>query len=238
MGLTRIGASLTGFALLGLSLVSCGSSETSTPLYTGDNFDSYVVQAWSTPLGGWQSLQSKMWAITTGGVSGNALWFTPNENDWLVHEYGSGDYTLSVQIKHSLTPYQNSTYHTSLIGRVTDINSYYEARLYTSSTQHTTWLSIGKYWQVGSTTHAVELKWVEFFNGDIDPNVYYTLSLQFQGSTITATASTPSIPLVSTSITDDGVSNGPVLTGTKVGIHGDAEVSFHPYYDNFTVTSP
>lgn len=74
-----------------------------------------------------------------------------------------------------------------------------------------------------------------YFTGDIKPNIYYTLSLKIKGSDITATVSgMPAIPPISVSYTDDGITYGPVLTGGYVGVHSDAEVSFHPYFDNFT----
>jgi hypothetical protein len=202
--------------------------------WEGDNFNSYPVGAWVPPTNGWQSLSNRMWSITTGGVTGNALWFTPNYTDELVHSSDAFDYNLSVQIKHSLT--LTSSYYASLIGRCTDYNSYYGCHLYTDTTQspHSTRLALTKSWHEGLISNIVYLKVIEFFKEDINPNVYYTLSMRIKGSTIVATAGTVTIPTVSISYTDDGIKYGPVLMGGNVGVSSLAAVSFHPYFDNFT----
>lgn len=207
--------------------------------WKGDNFDSYPLGAWVPPTNGWQSLNDKMWSITYGTLTGKVLWFTPNEWDLLVHPSDAADYEISVQVRHSQIP--NSSLNAGLVGRCSDRSSYYSSFIYTNiqGTSHTTRLVLAKSWKIGSTTYGVVLKNIHCFNGDADPNMNYTLSMKIKGSDITATVSLPlpSIPPFSLSYTDDGTTNGPVLTGGYVGVFSDAGVGFHPYFDNFTYES-
>jgi hypothetical protein len=55
--------------------------------------------------------------------------------------------------------------------------------------------------------------------------------------TVTSYFSSPSIPPISISYTDDGITYGPVLRGGYVGVYSEDAVSFHPYFDNFTYHS-
>jgi len=201
--------------------------------WKGDNFDSYPIGAWAPPTNGWQSVNNKVWSITYGVLTGKVLWFTPNDWDLLVHPSDVSDYEISVQIRHSLIP--NSSYNAGLVGRCSDRTSFYSSYIYTDDT-HTTVLELRKNWMDGSSTASVILKNIHCFNGNIDPNIYYTLSMKVKGSDITATLyfSSPAIPPVSVSYTDDGITLGPVLTGGYVGVSSWAVVSFHPYFDNFT----
>lgn len=204
--------------------------------WKGDDFDSYPTGAWVPPTNGWQSLNNKMWSITPGVLTGKVLWFTPNDRDYLVHPSDTSDFEISVQIRHSLIPSNSKS--AGIVGRCTDRNSFYSSYIYTNiqGTTHTTRLVLAKYWKTGSTTYAVILKNIHCFAGDIDPNMNYTLSMKVIGSDITATLTVPlpSIPPFSLSYTDDGIQYGPVLTGGYVGVYSDAEINFHPYFDNFT----
>jgi hypothetical protein len=204
--------------------------------WKGDDFDSYPIGALAPPTNGWQSLNNKTWSITYGVLTGKVLWFTPNDRDFFVHPSDTSDHEISVQIQHSLIP--NNSYNAGLVGRCSDRYSYYSSYIYTNiqGNNHTTRLVLAKYWKIGSTTYAVILKNIHCFSGAINPDMYYTLSMKVNGSDITSTLyfSSPAIPPVSVSHTDDGITYGPVLTGGYVGVYSDAEVSFHPYFDNFT----
>jgi hypothetical protein len=157
----------------------------------------------------------------------------------MVHASDTQDYTLSVQIKHaSETIGINPTlsYYASLVGRCTGINSYYGCGFYTDST-NTTIFMIVKYWMDDDGSHAVCLNSVQWFSGVPDNCTYYTLTLKCQGNKISATVSGGGKSTETISVTDDGVTNGPVLTSSKVGLCSSAEDSFHPYFDNFTVNA-
>jgi hypothetical protein len=202
--------------------------------WKGDNFDSYPPGLLVSPPDGWQSLYNRMWSIVAGGVTGNALYFAPNYLDLFVHPSDTSDYEISVQIKHSLMP--TPAYTAGLVGRRSDNYNYYSCDIYTD-TSHITRLVLRKYWMQENPhiVATVVMNSIICFMGDIDPNIYYTLSMKVRGSDITATLSgMPAIPPVSVSYTDDGIKYGPVLTGGYVGIYSRAAVSFHPYFDNFT----
>lgn len=231
--------SLCSMSILLISYLLLPANVIAADQWKGDNFDSYPIGAWMPPTNGWQSLNNKMWSITYGVLTGHVLWFTPNDRDVFVHPSDASDYDISVQIRHSLVPTSTSS-DAGLVARCSDRNrnSYYSCYIYTNiyNTVHTTMLALVKYWQEGTTTYRVMLKRIECFSGDIDPNMNYTLSMKFRGSDITVTLSVPlpSIPPFSLSYTDDGLTYGPVLTGNYVGVYSEAEVSFHPYFDNFT----
>lgn len=233
MGFNKVSMCFMSILLIGYLLLP--TKVIADNQWKGDNFDSYPVGALVTPPDGWQSLNNKMWYIANGGVTGNALWFTPNDSDLFVHPSDASDYTISAQIKHSLIP--NNSFNAGLVGRCSDRTSYYSSYIYTNiqGTTHTTRLVLAKYWKIGSITYAVILKNIQCFVGDIVPTNYYTLSMKVIGNNITVTLSgMPTIPSVSFSYTDDGITYGPVLMGGYVGVYSEAAVSFHPYFDNFT----
>jgi hypothetical protein len=205
--------------------------------WKGDDFDSYPLGALAPPTNGWLSLNNKMWSIVYGVLAGKVLYFAPNDPDFFIHPSDASDYSISVQIKHSLIP--TSNLNASLVGRFSGSSSYYSCYIYTNidpNNNHTTRLALVKSWKTGSTTHGVFLKNIHCFQGDVNPDLYYTLSMKVKGCDITATLSVPlpSIPPFSVSYTDDGITDGPVLTGSYVGVHSDADIGFHPYFDNFT----
>jgi hypothetical protein len=234
----------TAFIFIFLILLA-GCSTPGAPKYdngslpfTGDDFNSYPVGFFVPPSNGWQSLLNKSWSIQAGGVTGNALFFAPNEDDCFIHGYDNSDYTVSVQIKHSLIP--TNTYNASLIGRCDNFCSYYGCYIYTATsvTPHDTRLLITKNWKSGTLTYGVVLNDTHYFNGDIDPDIYYTLSLKFAGNVITSSVTDGVSAPVASTVTDDGSSHGPLLTSGGVGLSLRAAISFHPYFDNFTVTVP
>ncbi len=202
--------------------------------WKGDNFDSYPIGAWVPPTNGWQSLNNKMWSITYGMLIGKVLWFTPNESDLLVHPSDTSDYEISVQIQHS-DKIPGNLVNAGLIGRGRNSSNYYSAYIYTTDT-HTTRLALAKTWGGGWLYHHKILIETDCFTSDIDPNLYYTLSMEIKGSDITVTLSVPfpSIPIFSVSYRDDGVTNGAVLYGDYVGVYSVGTVDFHPHFDNFT----
>ncbi|HET6440472.1 MAG TPA: hypothetical protein VFG59_20600 [Anaeromyxobacter sp.] len=235
----------------GTALVAClsaaalsagcgGGSGSSKPAAFVDGFDGYEVKDWTTPPDGWESLSGKNWYVTDStSVSGNSLWFVSNDDDWLVREYGAADFTESVQISYqAIIPYLGGAYGAGLVGRLSDASTYYSVDIETDTyySSHPTVLLLSKFWTEGSTTFAYTMGEVGFFTGDIDSGAFYTLTLTCQGDQITARASGPGVPEKELTRTDDGT-HGPVLSGSKVGVYGLAEVSFHPYFDNFSVSA-
>lgn len=220
-------------------LAACGGG--GSPPSFADDFDAYETGIWTDPLGGWQSLFDEMWYVTDAGVTANALWFTPNEDDWLVHPYAVADYTVSVKIKHAtVSPHVGTGgYYASLLGRATDANSNYECYLYTNvggGGVRTARLVIEKRYVDGYASTGAVLDSVQLHAGDVDPAIWYTLSLTFDGATITARASSPLHDEVSVTVTDDGSTYGAVLHGSLVGVHSTGATSFHPYFDDFSAS--
>lgn len=204
--------------------------------WKGDNFDSYPIELLVVPPDGWQSLYNRMWSIVAGGVTGNALRFSPNYSDFFVHSSDTSDYEISVQIQHSLMP--TPAYTAGLVGRLSDDFNYYSCFIFTdtSTFPHETRLAFQKNWGEPIQYPLWFRRSIPCLAGDINPDIYYTLSMKIKGSDITCTltAPSPAIPPFSLSHTDDGIEYGPVLTGGYVGIYSKAAVSFHPYFDNFT----
>lgn len=224
--------SLCFMSILLISYLLLPANVIAADQWKGDNFDSYPVGVWSPPTNGWQSLYSRAWYITYGVLTGKVLWFTPNESDVLVHPVDASDYRISVQIQHS--SYPTNFYQAGLIARRSDNVSYYSSFIYRDINSNMVRLALAKNWKEGSYTYRAIMNSIDCFDGDYNTAVYYTISLSVQGNDLAATFSFPSgLPFL-VSYRDDGSTYGPVLTGGYVGVFSDAEVSFHPYFDNFT----
>jgi hypothetical protein len=188
------------------------------PLFQ-DKFEYSPTANW-TPTGNWTSMYGSTWKIVSSGVTGNALEFPPSTNiDGMLNSYTGSDYKVSVRVRVAV---DNSSWPIYVIARAQDVTNFYMAEIYDDTDSY---LRLERY-VAGSNT---ELAVTTFKTGTLDNSIYYTLTIQVQGSTITATC-TGGGATKTISATDTTFINGKVgfMVWTGSG-------PFDVLFDDFTV---
>jgi len=216
-------------AVLVISLSACPSADQSAVLFS-DGFEDYSGWPDWTPDddgeagGGWTNVSIG----ETGGDGTVKIMLDderPSGEGHFVQHYGGGwvarvndnysgsDFVFSMTVRQDVL-----TGGVGLLGRYVGLDSYYTVQISNGNTLGLYKMHAGGYVQVDSVAI------------NYDNSTLYTLALEFSGNTITGYFENTSV-----SYTDDGTTNGAVITGGKIGFGGDAGTE--GYYDDVLVTA-